>query len=234
MRYFKALIGLFVLISCNSQHDTNKINLTEQIYRQSQQILNKHNNQIWNLLSIDTTDIKIYKGCFISPKDSVLFISISGEAGGSSGNANRLNLLGHIKDSLVVDYYEQGALPDTILDFDNDGIDDFYFNIGSVWMGSCNDNYLIKNFSSKKETVLFQQHDESVLDCGWIIEESSKLGDTLSTSRSFKFQDFNNDKKYEIIRTTEYKIHNGGKIEQDIIDSLKSIVTIDTIRINKN
>lgn len=237
MKHLTALIGLFLLISCSSQPDTKKLTLKEQIFRKSQRILNNHDDQkIWNIISIDTSDIKIYKGCFISPNDSVLFISINGEVEEASGFGmiNRLNLVGHINDSLIVDYYQQGALPKIIQDFDNDGIDDFYFEMSSSNMGICIDYYLVVNFSNRDETFLFKRIDESVLECGALKEESNNIGDTLSTSRSLKFIDFDNDKNHEIIMTNEYKIYNGGKSEENILDSLKIIQTVDTIRIKKN
>ena len=230
------MIGLFLLFSCNSQHDIKKFNLKEQVYRQSQRILNDHDEKVWNLKSIDTADIKVYKGRYTSANDTALFISISGEVEEASGNGlvNRLNLLGHVHDSLIVDYYEQGVLPDTIIDLDNDGVEDFYFKFSVLSMGTCVDNYLIKTFLNKKETVLFKRHDESVLDCGGFREESVKFGDTLSTSRSIMFHDNDKAMKPEIIITSEFKICNGGKNEKDIIDSLKTIESIDTIRINKD
>lgn len=231
MRHLSKLLIIFILISCKSKHDDVQTNLRRLIFDKSQQILIKHNQQIWNLNSIDSTDIKIYKDCFTQANDTSFFISIKGDAGMSAGNANRLNIIAHYNDSLIIDYYEQGAIPDTILDFNNDGIADLFFKVGNVWMGSCNDSYVIKSFVNGKENDLFYRHDESLLDCGGMFEESSKLGDTLLTTRNFKFVQLDNQN--QIIMTTEYKIHNGGKTEQEILDSIRLINEIDTIKINK-
>lgn len=234
MKNICILTLIITLFSCSLKEDKPQYNLNNQIINAAQRILLKHNKQIWNLNSIDTTDIKIYKACFLTPNDSILFISISGDAGMSAGNANRLNIIAHLNDSLIIDYYEQGALPDTIMDINNDGIDDVFFNIGNVWMGTCSDNYIIKSFANKKENILFEQHDVSLLDCGGNIEESSKLGDTLSASRKFQFKKLYDDKILSIIMTSEYKIHRGGKTEKEILDSIGTINSVDTIRIKKS
>jgi hypothetical protein len=234
MRYLSILILLFSQISCETSQENYQISIKRLICKKSQTLLqDEHIKQIWNLHSIDTTDIKIFKGCFLKAKENVFFISIGGNAGASSGSANRLNLIAHYNDSLIVDYGEQGALPDTILDFNNDGIDDFYFEFGSAWMGSCNNNYIIKSYANKFEHILFQRYDESVIDCGGFLEELYKYKDTLSTTRKFKFIDLDNDKKIEIIMFKDYEIYNGGKSEQEILASIKTSRTIDTIKINK-
>ncbi len=129
-----------------SQKIINKL-----IYSRAQSILNEGpTDQVWGLHSIDTNDVKIYKGCFITPNDSSLFISILGESNGSSGNASRLNIIAHLKDSLIIDYYEQGVLPDKICDYNSDGVDDLFFNVNSVWMGYCNDHHSLESFANKK------------------------------------------------------------------------------------
>jgi len=233
MKLFRLLIIISILISCSSKRACLPTDIKQLILIKSQEILARQNKQIWNLHGIDTNDIKIYKGCFTKLNDSYLFISVKCDAGLSSGSSNRLNLLAHYKDSFMVDYFEQGALPDTILDFNNDGLDDLYFNSGSTWIGSCFDNYNIISFPNGKLKVLFNRSDESVLDCGGDYAETmKKLGDTLLISRSLKFIRLN-DKRYEIVMNTEFKIHNGGKTEQEIKDSIKIVNDIDTIILKK-
>jgi len=231
MKLSKLFIILAVLASCKPGKKHVQPNINEQIYKTSHSILNDHDERIWNLSSIDTSDIEIYKGCFLEANDSALFISIGGEAGGSAGDANRLNLIAHIKDSVIVDYYQQGPLPDTILDVNHDGVKDFYFHVSTFWMGTCGNIYSIKSFAHNKESMFFQQVDESILDCGGIVEETSSLGDTLSTVRNLDFRDFDNDKAYVIILSTEYKVHNGGSTEAGIIDSLLAVSNVDTLKL---
>lgn len=232
MKYLKIALALLVLHACTAKEKSKSSSLKELICKKSEQILEDHNDQVWNLNEIDTSDIRIYKGHFTSPKDSALFISIGGLAGGSAGNATRLNIVAHFKDdSLTIDYYEQGALPDTVLDLDNDLVQEFYFIIGGSWMGRCNQGYVIKNFFNKQENILFRKQDESILDCGGDIDETNKPGDTLSTVRTLRFLDVDHDKKIEVIMTTDYKIHNGGKGYDEVANLAKAITTTDTIRI---
>ena len=81
---------------------------------------------------------------------------------------------------------------------------------------------------------MFERNDRSVLNCAGGLEESSKLGDTLATTRSFKFNDGDNNKKNEIVMSTFYKVNTGGKSVQEISSSIKTINKTDTIKVYKN
>ncbi len=208
---FIALSSLLVFSFMSCRQKATLADVKHLAYRQGLQILNENAHSgiaAWTLLSIDTLDMQIYKGCFLKAGDTIFFISIAGKASASSGNANRLNLIAHQGDSLNVDCYEQGTRPDTILDFNHDGVDDLFFHEFSSAKGICLDQYRIKSYTHKHMHTLFNLLDKSTLNCGAVFDES-KPGDTLAVSRIFGFSKNRKDQRYQLIVSSEFEIQSG-------------------------
>jgi hypothetical protein len=227
----------WVIVSCTeskkeeaSKKDCSSINDKKVLLEIANGIIAKHDNpEIWNLTDPDTTFFFSTENYFTNSKTKTTLVLLGGNAGLSSGSADRLLMLFSCTDTLNLLWSGQiGPITESdIIDVNGDGIVEIIYTSNDIWMGECGDQFYILNFKEGKQNTIFQALSMSLIDCGLDISEKNiVVGDTLENTFNCSLEKLN-DREYSIkqIRTT--KIHNGGNTEEEIIK--KAITTIDTV-----
>lgn len=214
--------------------ECDSLTYKKEIFRIAKSIIDKQDNeQIWNLHDIDTTDYFMTEDFFTSPNKKERVVVIGGNAGLSSGSADKLLILLTSSDTFKIVWAGQTGdfnLSD-IEDFNQDGIKEIVCKSSSIWMGECKDNFSIFNFKDGRQNFIFTSHSTSVLDCGLDnLGDIFEQGDTLEQKNDCSILK-NNEGVFYVKQIKTTKIHNGGVADNEIMKNLKIIADTTYIRI---
>jgi hypothetical protein len=184
-----------------------------------------NNKNIWNLSEVDTTLYFETDDYFTNSQAKNKLVLLGGEAGGSSGTAScLLMLLNWSQKPQVLWAGQVSAIGDTdIKDLDNDGIKEIVMRTEISWMGECFSDFQVFNFKGGTQHELYDGMSHSIIDCGGAdtIATRYKPGDTLSTEVTSSL--INRSGRYAVKRVSVYKIHNGGKDDDELMKNMKII-----------
>jgi hypothetical protein len=180
-------------------------------------------NDSYGFINYDTSNVMVVRGHFIS-KDSIsTLVFIPGDSGPPCGTGCNMILLYSCgeKARLVFSGWSGWFSEDDIEDLNNDGILEIITGYEIMNMGECGSYYQIKNYASGKENILHESSSYSVVECGGGDETIGrhKKGDTIGIDVTSELIDPENDHIFEVKEFRKYRIHNGGKTEDQVVEN---------------